>query len=155
MRVAIRETRVQICMWVAMRIVTYSTRVVKEDSRVWQSTYRKVKWKAGWIVNASHVMPIYSVQATFNPKVSFCVPTYEVSVLKWRSAIWVDNRCPLMCEVRGKRWSKYIIIIIFGEIRNPMEQRQYLKQIHNNVIYKVISEDVMFNLLEHQLFYNI
>ena len=44
---------------------------------------------------------------------------------------------------------KYIIIGRFGELRNPMEQREYLKQIHNNVIYKVTSEDAMFNLLEH------
>ena len=61
----------------------------------------------------------------------------------------MDNRCPLMCEVRGKRWPKYIIIFIFGELRNPMEQREYLKQIHINVIYKVIYKDVMFDLLEH------
>ena len=33
-RVDLRETHVQICTRVAMRIVTYSTRVVKEDSRV-------------------------------------------------------------------------------------------------------------------------
>ena len=59
------------------------------------------------------------------------------------------NRCPLMCEVRGKRWPKYIIIVSVEELRNPMEQREYLKQIHNNVIYKVTSEDAMFNLLEH------
>ena len=26
-----------------------------------------------------------------------------------------------------------------------MEQREYLKQIHSNVIYKVISKDAMFN----------
>ena len=26
-----------------------------------------------------------------------------------------------------------------------------MKQIHNNVIYKVISEDAMFNILEHWL----
>ena len=84
-------------------------------------------------------------------KCPFVYQHNELSVLRRRSAIWVDNRCPLMCEVRGKRWSKYIIIIIFGELRNPMEQRQYLKQIHNNVIYKVISEDAMFNILEHQL----
>ena len=46
-----------------------------------------------------------------------------------------------MCEVRGKRWPKYIIIFNFGELRNPMEQRKYLKQIHSNVIYKATSED--------------
>ena len=61
----------------------------------------------------------------------------------------MDNRCPLMCEVKGKRWPKYIIIIIIEELRNPMEQREYLKQIHSNVIYKVTSEDAMLNLLEH------
>ena len=61
----------------------------------------------------------------------------------------MNNKCPLMYEVRGKQWPKYIIIIIFGELRNPMEQREYLKQIHSNVIYKVTSEDAMFNLLEH------
>ena len=54
-----------------------------------------------------------------------------------------------MYEVRGKRWPKYIIVKSFGELRKPMEQREYLKQIHNNVIYKVISEDAMFNILEH------
>ena len=78
-----------------------------------------------------------------------------MSALGQRGAIQVDNRCPLMCEVKGKRWPKYIIIFIFGELRNIMEQRKYLKQIHNNVIYKVTSEDAMFNLLEHQLLYNI
>ena len=31
------------------------------DSHVQQSTYRKIKWQAGWRINASHVMPIYSV----------------------------------------------------------------------------------------------
>ena len=36
-----------------------------------------------------------------------------------------------------------------GELRGPMEQRKYLKQIHSNVIYKFISEDDMFNILEH------
>ena len=48
-----------------------------------------------------------------------------------------------------KQWLKYIIIFIFGELRNPMEQREYLKQIHSNFIYKVTSDDAMFNLLEH------
>jgi len=42
-----------------------------------------------------------------------------------------------------------------GELKTPMEQRKYLKQIHNNVIYKIISEDAMFNILEHYLLYNI
>ena len=72
-----------------------------------------------------------------------------MSALGQRSAIWIDNRCPLTCEVKGKRWPKYIIMFIFGELINPMEQREYLKQIHSNVIYKVTSEDAMFNLLEH------
>ena len=72
-----------------------------------------------------------------------------MSALRQRGAIQVYNRCPLMCEVRGKRWLKYIIMLIFGELRNPMEEREYLKQIHSNVIYKVTSEDAMFNLLEH------
>ena len=36
-----------------------------------------------------------------------------------------------------------------GELRGPMEQRKYLKQLHINVIYKVIFEDAMFNILEH------
>ena len=72
-----------------------------------------------------------------------------MSALGRRGAIQMDNRCPLMCEVRGKRWTKYIIIIIFVELKNPMEQKEYLKQIHSNVIYKVTSEDAMFNLLEH------
>ena len=35
------------------------------------------------------------------------------------------------------------------KLRNLVEQKEYLKQIHSNVIYKVTSEDVMFNLLEH------
>ena len=42
-----------------------------------------------------------------------------------------------------------------GELRGPMEQRKYLKQIHSNVIYKITSEDAMFNLLEHYILYNI
>ena len=69
--------------------------------------------------------------------------------LRQRGATQVYNRCPLMCEVIGKQWPKYIIMFSFGELRNPMEQREYLKQIHNNVIYNVTSEDAMFNLLEH------
>ena len=36
-----------------------------------------------------------------------------------------------------------------GDLRSLMEQRKYLKKIHNNVIYKDISEDAMFNMLEH------
>ena len=72
-----------------------------------------------------------------------------MSTLGQRSAIWVDNRCPLMCEFKGKRWPKYIIIFIFGELKNTMEQKEYLKQIHSNVVYKVTSEDAKFNLLEH------
>ena len=36
-----------------------------------------------------------------------------------------------------------------GELRGLVEQRKYLKQIHSNVIYKVISKDAMFNILEH------
>ena len=54
-----------------------------------------------------------------------------------------------MCEVREKRWPKYIIIVSVEELINPMEQREYLKQIHSNVIYKVTSEAAMFKLLEH------
>ena len=42
-----------------------------------------------------------------------------------------------------------------GELRSPVEQKEYLKPIHNNVIYKAISEDAMFNLLEHYLLYNM
>ena len=41
------------------------------------------------------------------------------------------------------------------ELRIPMEQRKYLEQIHSNVIYKVISEDAMLNIMEHWLLYNI
>ena len=59
------------------------------------------------------------------------------------------NRCPLMCEVRGERWPKYIIILTLEKLRSPVEQKEYLKQIHSNVKYKVTSEEVMFNLLEH------
>ena len=56
--------------------------------------------------------------------------------LRWRSAIWVDNRWPLMCEVRGKRWLKYIIIIILensevqwsrGSIWNKYIEMSYTK----------------------------
>ena len=47
---------------------------------------------------------------------SFCVPTHWVSVLGRRSAILHDNRCPLMCEVRGKRWQKYITVFNLGEL---------------------------------------
>ena len=35
------------------------------------------------------------------------------------------------------------------KLRNPVKQKEYLKQIHNDIIYKVTSEDAMFNLLEH------
>ena len=45
--------------------------------------------------------------------------------------------------------------IYLGELRSPRQQRKYLKQIHINVIYKIIDEDNMFNILEHQLLYNI
>ena len=38
---------------------------------------------------------------------------------------------------------------LWRELRNPVEQKEYLKQIHSNVKYKVTSEDAMFNLLEH------
>ena len=36
-----------------------------------------------------------------------------------------------------------------GELKSPGKERNYLKQIHINVIYKIISEDAMFNILEH------
>ena len=36
-----------------------------------------------------------------------------------------------------------------GKLRNTRKKRKYLKQIHINVIYKIISEDAMFNILEH------
>ena len=36
-----------------------------------------------------------------------------------------------------------------GEVRGPMEWKKYLKQILSNVIYKIIYEDSMFNILEH------
>ena len=72
-----------------------------------------------------------------------------MSALGRRSANQLYNRCPLMCEVRGERWPKYIIILTLEKLRSPVEQKEYLKPIHNNVIYKAISEDAMFNLLEH------
>ena len=39
--------------------------------------------------------------------------------------------------------------LYLGEIKCPRQQRKYLKQIHINVIYKIIYEDAMFNILEH------
>ena len=45
------------------------------DSRVSNSTLRKIIWQAGSKVNASQFMPIYSVLENFNPKMSFCVST--------------------------------------------------------------------------------
>ena len=35
------------------------------------------------------------------------------------------------------------------KLRNLVEQKEYLKQIHSNVIYEIIFEDAMFNILEH------
>ena len=40
-------------------------------------------------------------------------------------------------------------IQLWRKLRNLVEQKEYLKQIHSNVIYKVTSEDAMLNLLEH------
>ena len=45
------------------------------DSHVRNSTLRKIIYQAGLRVNASQVMPIYSVLANLNPNMSFCVPT--------------------------------------------------------------------------------
>ena len=45
------------------------------DSRGRNSTLRKIIQKAGLRVNASQVMPIYSVLEKFNLNMSFCVPT--------------------------------------------------------------------------------
>ena len=59
------------CQWEYSR--TYVN--CNEDSRVRHSTLRKIIWKVGSRVNASHVMPIYSVLENFNPKMSFCIPT--------------------------------------------------------------------------------
>ena len=39
--------------------------------------------------------------------------------------------------------------LYLGEIRSSRQQRKYPKQIHINVIYKIISKDAMFNILEH------
>ena len=39
--------------------------------------------------------------------------------------------------------------LYLGELICPRQQRKYVKQIHINVIYKIISEDAMFNILEH------
>ena len=52
----------------------------------------------------------------FNPNLSFCVPTWGISALGWRSATLADNRCPLMCEVKGKRWPTYITIFILENL---------------------------------------
>ena len=59
------------------------------------------------------------------------------------------NRCPLMCDVRGEQWLKYIIILTLEKLRSLVEHKEYLKPIHNNVIYKVTFRDAMFNILEH------
>ena len=45
------------------------------DSHVHNSPLRKMIYQAGLRVNASQVMPIYSVLENFNPNMSFCVPT--------------------------------------------------------------------------------
>ena len=39
--------------------------------------------------------------------------------------------------------------LYLGELKSPRQQRKYLKKIHINVIYKIIFEDAMFNILEH------
>ena len=82
-------------------------------------------------------------------KLSFCVPTWGMSALRRRSAILVDNRCPLMCEVRGKRWSKYIIIIILENSEVQGSRGSTWNKYISNFIYKIISKDSMFNILEH------
>ena len=128
-RVAIRETPVQICTRVAMtntrvqyttccRKSRVCTRVAYRQSRVQQLTYEKVKWQAIWIMNVFHNIPIYNILGNLQ-SINVCVPTSEVSALGWRSVIWVDNRIPLMCEVRGKWWPKYIIIFNLWELKCP------------------------------------
>ena len=82
-------------------------------------------------------------------KLSFCVPTWGMSILGQKSSILADNRCPLMCEVRGKRWSKYIIIIILENSEIQGSRGSTWNKYISNVIYKIISEDAMFNILEH------
>ena len=46
---------------------------------------------------------------------SFCVSRHWVSVLGQRSSILHDNKCLVMCEVRGKRWPKYITMFLILE----------------------------------------
>ena len=47
---------------------------------------------------------------------SFCAPTHSVSLLRRTSVISQYNRFPLMYELRGKRWPKYITNIYLGEL---------------------------------------
>ena len=130
-RFSLREARIQICTRVAITNtrVQYSTcyresrvctRVTYRKRCIRQLTYSKVKMQVGWIMNVVHNMPIYSVLGNLQSINVLLCANIEMSTLGRRSAIWVDNRCPLMWEVRGKRWPKYIIIFIFGELRNPM-----------------------------------
>ena len=69
---------------------------------------------------------------------SFCVSTYWMSVLGRRSAILHDNICPLMCEFKGKRWTKYITIFNLGELsyqgsREIPETNTYQSHIQNHI----------------------
>ena len=53
-----------------------------------------------------------------------------------------------MYEVRGKRWLKYITNFIFGE-RSYQGCREVPEVEHIKVMYKIIYEDAMFNIMEH------
>ena len=93
-------------------------------------------------------MPIYSVFAT---SILICPFVYQHKECRHSDGevpfglITDDPNVSVQREAMAKiHYNHYR-----GELRGPMEQRKYLKQIHSNVIYKVISEDAMFNILEH------
>ena len=58
-----------------------------------------------------------------------------------------------MCEVRGKRWPKYITNFILGEL--SYQGCREVPETYISKSYKIIYEDVMFNKEEHYLLYNI
>ena len=78
-----------------------------------------------------------------------------MSALGRRSAIWDDNICPLMCEVRGKRWPKYIIIIILENSEVQWSIGSTWNKYISNFKHKIIYEDAVINIMELYLLYNI
>ena len=115
-RVAIRAT----CEYIHSWLVTTDTRewsasCIYGESRIQLNI---AKWQSNQL-DGGGMYCIVSQSIVFlanlYPYMSFCVPTWGMSALGRRGAIRVYNRCPLMCEVRGERWTKYIIIFNSGE----------------------------------------